>query len=310
MKIFFLPGWFEWKPPAMAVTDGQNETAAVALSFTVAQGLARAASNDGSSHNTSHKARHHHRIPLASPVKPRTEAFKTDVALNANAAAIASRIARSLPHRLRRLHRRPLRQGSKTRDDHRGVSLVCRLGPRYVHHAHRASAVHRPILTKPSPRSAHSRVISRMASSCLTSSTSALPPRITTPWMHRSGSSTPRLIGVRASGDQESWKEWISPACITIVEAYIRGTSFGIKMGGDRLIVPPARRRLSSRGWTPNAAKWFSRRGTGKPSKSTPVVQRPRRAAQLLKPINASVREPLRATHRPHRASVREGVLE
>lgn len=41
---------------------------------------------------------------------------------------------------------------------------------------------------------------------------------------------------VRATDDQESWNQWLSQACMAIIEAYIRGTSFGIKMGGDCLI--------------------------------------------------------------------------
>ena len=39
-----------------------------------------------------------------------------------------------------------------------------------------------------------------------------------------------------ATGDEEAWRQWIAPAAQTIVEAYARGTLFGIRMDDDGLI--------------------------------------------------------------------------
>jgi len=41
---------------------------------------------------------------------------------------------------------------------------------------------------------------------------------------------------VRASGDRESWAQWLADAVMGILEAFIRGTEHGIKMAGDGLI--------------------------------------------------------------------------
>lgn len=41
---------------------------------------------------------------------------------------------------------------------------------------------------------------------------------------------------VEVTGDQESWKNWLSAACQSIMEAYIKGTDYDIRMAGDGLI--------------------------------------------------------------------------
>jgi predicted glycogen debranching enzyme len=45
------------------------------------------------------------------------------------------------------------------------------------------------------------------------------------------------LAYLDASGDKASWKQWLAPACLRIVEAYANGTGFGIHMDDDGLIV-------------------------------------------------------------------------
>jgi len=44
------------------------------------------------------------------------------------------------------------------------------------------------------------------------------------------------LAYLDATGDQASWKDWLAPACLRIVEAYANGTGFGIHMDDDGLI--------------------------------------------------------------------------
>lgn len=44
------------------------------------------------------------------------------------------------------------------------------------------------------------------------------------------------LAYLDASGDKASWKEWLAPACLRIIEAYAKGTGFGIHMEDDGLI--------------------------------------------------------------------------
>jgi glycogen debranching enzyme len=41
---------------------------------------------------------------------------------------------------------------------------------------------------------------------------------------------------VEASGDADSWNTWLSAACLSIMEAYIKGTGYDIRMAGDGLI--------------------------------------------------------------------------
>jgi predicted glycogen debranching enzyme len=41
---------------------------------------------------------------------------------------------------------------------------------------------------------------------------------------------------VRAAGDDESWRSWLSAACLSIVDAYAAGTRHGIAMDADGLI--------------------------------------------------------------------------
>ena len=39
-----------------------------------------------------------------------------------------------------------------------------------------------------------------------------------------------------ASGDYKAWEQWLGAACRKVVDAYIKGTDFGIRMAGDGLI--------------------------------------------------------------------------
>jgi predicted glycogen debranching enzyme len=41
---------------------------------------------------------------------------------------------------------------------------------------------------------------------------------------------------VEVTGDQDSWNDWLSGACKSIIEAYIKGTDYDIRMAGDCLI--------------------------------------------------------------------------
>lgn len=41
---------------------------------------------------------------------------------------------------------------------------------------------------------------------------------------------------VDTSGDSDAWNNWLAEACVTICDAYIRGTDYGIRMAGDGLI--------------------------------------------------------------------------
>jgi glycogen debranching enzyme len=41
---------------------------------------------------------------------------------------------------------------------------------------------------------------------------------------------------VRASNDQDTWHDWLGESCRKIIDAYIRGTQYGIRMAGDGLI--------------------------------------------------------------------------
>lgn len=41
---------------------------------------------------------------------------------------------------------------------------------------------------------------------------------------------------VEATNDRDSWKDWLCDACQSIVQAYIKGTDYSIKMAGDGLI--------------------------------------------------------------------------
>jgi len=39
-----------------------------------------------------------------------------------------------------------------------------------------------------------------------------------------------------ATGDVEAWEQWLRDACVTIIDAYIKGTDYDIRMAGDGLI--------------------------------------------------------------------------
>jgi predicted glycogen debranching enzyme len=41
---------------------------------------------------------------------------------------------------------------------------------------------------------------------------------------------------VEASGDRDAWNDWLAAACLNVMEAYIAGTDFDIRMTGDCLI--------------------------------------------------------------------------
>lgn len=41
---------------------------------------------------------------------------------------------------------------------------------------------------------------------------------------------------VHATGDRVAWRDWLAPACKSIVDAYIKGTRYDIRMTGDALI--------------------------------------------------------------------------
>jgi len=41
---------------------------------------------------------------------------------------------------------------------------------------------------------------------------------------------------VEVSGDRDSWNGWLSAACLNIMDSYIKGTGFDIRMAGDGLI--------------------------------------------------------------------------
>jgi predicted glycogen debranching enzyme len=40
----------------------------------------------------------------------------------------------------------------------------------------------------------------------------------------------------QATNDQQSWKDWLAPAAISVIESYIHGTDYDIRMAGDGLI--------------------------------------------------------------------------
>ncbi len=44
------------------------------------------------------------------------------------------------------------------------------------------------------------------------------------------------LLYVEESGDRDSWDDWLGPACCRIMEAFIRGTQYGIRVSGDGLV--------------------------------------------------------------------------
>ncbi len=50
-------------------------------------------------------------------------------------------------------------------------------------------------------------------------------------WFMKSG-----LDYLQASGDRDSWHEWLAPVCLQIMDAYIRGTHHSIRVGGDGLV--------------------------------------------------------------------------
>jgi predicted glycogen debranching enzyme len=41
---------------------------------------------------------------------------------------------------------------------------------------------------------------------------------------------------VQVSGDDDAWRSWLAPACKLVIDAYIKGTRFDIRMAGDGLI--------------------------------------------------------------------------
>jgi predicted glycogen debranching enzyme len=44
------------------------------------------------------------------------------------------------------------------------------------------------------------------------------------------------LMYVEETGDRDCWEDWLGDSCRKIMDAYIRGTQFGIRMAGDGLI--------------------------------------------------------------------------
>jgi len=44
------------------------------------------------------------------------------------------------------------------------------------------------------------------------------------------------LMYVEETGDRDCWEDWLGDSCRKIMDAYIRGTQFGIRMAGDGLV--------------------------------------------------------------------------
>ena len=277
----FLPGWFDWKLPAMKITEGEHETEQGGVTFAITVSLGETAANPSDGSDSPRLA---HLDDVTGYISRACElaSFKNTADESIDAGTLARTLAIASDDFI----------VDRFVDKQKLATIIA--GYPWFADWGRDTFIALTGLLLCTGRFDEARSTLRAFAGHLQD---GLVPNF---FDERSAAANYNTVDaslwfihaaidyVRASGDQEAWKEWLSPACITIVEAYIRGTSFGIKMGGDCLIAA---------GSPQTQLTWMD-------AKCGDVVFTPRHGkaveinalwynalaelAQLLKPINAS----------------------